>query len=56
MPAQDQELKKNYISILSDKPDAERAIVSLAKSDRDAKDYLLDFVAAVLNRKAVARA
>jgi hypothetical protein len=55
MPAQDQELKKNYISILSDKPEEQRAVDSLARTDRHAKDYLLDLVAAVLSRKAAAR-
>ena len=55
MPTQDQELKKNYISILSDKPEEERAVDSLAKTGRHAKDYLLDLVAAMLSRKAAAR-
>ena len=55
MPAQDQESKKNYISILNDKPEEQRAVDSLAKTDRLAKDYLLDLVAAVLHRKAAAR-
>jgi hypothetical protein len=55
MPAQDQELKKNYISILSDKPEELRTVDSLAKTDRHAKDYLLNWVAAVLSRKATAR-
>jgi hypothetical protein len=55
MPAQDQELKKNYISILSDKTDEQRTVDLLAKPDRHAKDYLLDLVAAVLSRKAAAR-
>jgi hypothetical protein len=55
MPAQDQKLRKNYISILSDKYEEQRVVDSLAKTDRLAKDYLLDLVAAVLKRKAAAR-
>jgi hypothetical protein len=55
MPAQDQQLKKNYISILSDRPEEERAVASLARTERHAKNYLLDLVAAVLSRKTAAR-
>ena len=55
MPAQDQKLRKNYISILSDKYEEQRVVDSLARTDRHAKDYLLDLVAAVLKRKAAAR-
>jgi hypothetical protein len=54
MPAQDQELKKNYISILSDKPEEQRTVDSLA--NRLAKDYLRNMVAAMLKRKATRKA
>ena len=53
MPAQDQELKKNYISILSDKPEEQHEVDSLG--NQLAKDYLLDLMAAVLSGKAAAR-
>ncbi len=55
MPAQQRELKKNYIGILSDKTEEQRAVNSLAKSDRFMKEYLLGLMAAVLNRGANTR-
>ena len=55
MPAQERELKKNYIRILSDKSEEQRAADSLVKSDRHVKDYLLGLMAAVLNRGGDAR-
>jgi hypothetical protein len=55
MPAQNQRLKKNYISIVSHKPEEQRAVDSLEKTDRQAKDYLRDLVASVLKGKAAAR-
>jgi hypothetical protein len=54
MPAQDQELKKNYISILSDKPEEQHAVDSLG--NQLAKDYLRNMVAAMLKRKAPGKA
>jgi hypothetical protein len=50
MPAHQQESKKNYIRIVSDKADD-----SLPKSDRPAKEYLLSLMAAVLHRDIEAR-
>jgi hypothetical protein len=38
VPAQQQESKKNYIDIVSDKTGEQRAINSLPKSDRLAKE------------------
>jgi hypothetical protein len=40
MTAQQQASKKNYIRIVSDKTDEQRAVNSLPKSDRLAKEYL----------------
>lgn len=55
MPAQERELRRNYIGILSDKIEEQRTIESLAKSDRRMKDYLLGLMAAVLNHRGDAR-
>jgi hypothetical protein len=41
MPAQQQESKKNYIDIVSDKTGEQRAVDSLPKSDRLAKAAVL---------------
>jgi hypothetical protein len=50
MSVQERELRKNFIAILSDKTEEQRAIASLAKYDRPVKDYVLSLMAAVLNR------
>jgi hypothetical protein len=50
MPAQQRELKKNFIAILSDKAEEERAADLRAKPGRPMKDYLLGLMAAMLNR------
>ena len=50
MPAQQRDLKKNYIGILSDKLEDHYPADPPAKSGRLMKDYLLGLVAAVLNR------
>jgi hypothetical protein len=50
MPAQERQLRKNYIGILSDKGEEQREAPSPAKSGRLVKDYLLGLLAAVLNR------
>jgi hypothetical protein len=55
MPAQQREAKKNYIGIVSDKTDEQRAVDSLPKSDRLAKEYLLSLMAAVLYRDVETR-
>jgi hypothetical protein len=54
MPAQEQELRKNYIGILSDTIEDQCAAESLAKPDRPMKDYLLGLMAAVLRRPGAA--
>jgi len=55
MPAQQQELKKNYIGIVSDKTEEQRAVELLPKPDRPAKQYLLSLMASVLHRDVEAR-
>ncbi len=55
MPAQNRETKKNFIAILSDNTEEQRAVESLAKSDRIVRRTLLGLMAVVLNRGANAR-
>jgi hypothetical protein len=56
MSAQQRESRKNYIGILSDNIEEQRAAESPPKSDRAMKVYLRDFLmAAVLNRPGAAR-
>jgi len=55
IPAQKGELKKNFIAILSDTGDEQRAIESLATSDRPVKDYVLGLIAVVRNLRRIAR-
>jgi hypothetical protein len=55
MPAQKRELRKNYIGILSDKIEEQRAIESPPKSDRLMKDYFLELMAVMLNRRGDVR-
>jgi hypothetical protein len=55
MPAQERESTKNYIGVLSDNIEEQRASESLPKSARLTKDYLLGLMAAVLNRPGAAR-
>jgi hypothetical protein len=55
MPTQERELSKNYIGILNDKIEEQRAVESRPKSDRLVRDYLLGLIAAVLNRHGDAR-
>jgi hypothetical protein len=55
MPAQERELRKNYIGILSDKVEEQRNVESVAKSDGRMKDYLLGLMTAMLNHRGAAR-
>jgi hypothetical protein len=55
MPAQERKLGKNYIGILSDTIEDQRAAESLAKPDRPVKDYLLGLMSAVLGHPGAAR-
>ncbi|MEO6842697.1 MAG: hypothetical protein ABI192_18275 [Bradyrhizobium sp.] len=55
MSAQERESKRNFIAILSDNTEEQRAVESLAKSDRPVSRALLHLMAAVLNRRANVR-
>ena len=55
MPAQEREARKNYIGIVTDRSEEQRAVESLPKSDRLVNDYLLGLIAAVLGRDGNAR-
>ncbi len=55
MPAQRRELKRNYIGVVSDETEEQRAVELLPKSDRPAKKYLLGLMAAILHRDIEAR-
>jgi hypothetical protein len=55
MPAQKGELKKNFIAILSDIGEEQRAVESLATSDRPVKDYVLGLIAVVRSLRRIAR-
>lgn len=55
MPPKQRELKKNYIGIVSDETDAQRAADSAARSARLTKKYLLGLMATVFGRVADAR-
>jgi hypothetical protein len=55
MPAQERELRKNYIGILSDKVEEQRNVESVAKSDGRMKDYFLGLMTAMLNHRGAAR-
>ena len=51
MPVQKQELRKNYIGILSDGIDEQYAAESLAKSDHLMKELFRGLIASVLIRR-----
>jgi hypothetical protein len=50
MPAQQRELRKNYIGLVSDKAEEQHAVESQAKPDHRVKDYFRTLVAVVRNR------
>ena len=50
MPAQNQELRKNYIGIISDKVEEQHLVESAQKSDHRFKNYFLSLMARILNR------
>ena len=50
MSAQEGRLRPNFIAILSDQAEQQRAINSLEKPDRFVRDYFLGLIAAVLAR------
>ena len=49
--AQQRELRKNYIGVVSNKFDEQCAVELQAKSDHRVKDYLFRLMALVLNRR-----
>jgi hypothetical protein len=51
MPAQKQELRKNYIDILSERIDEQCATEPVAKSHRLMKDFFRGLIASVLIRR-----
>ena len=55
MQGQERGARKNYIAMLNDTPDEQRAVESPAKSDRRLRDYLLGLMTAVLRRQGGAR-
>lgn len=55
MPAQQRDLRKNYIGIVNDRAAEQYAVESLATSDHVVKQYFLALMAAVLKRRREAR-
>jgi hypothetical protein len=55
MPIEIGQSRKNYIGIVSDKTEQQRAIESLAKSDHVLRDCFRGLMAAVLNRQSDAK-
>lgn len=55
MPAQQQNLRKNYIGIVNDRIAEQHAVESLAKSGHLLRDYFLALMAAVLKRRGETR-
>jgi len=54
MPGKNRESKKNFIGIVSDNTEEQRAVESLAKSNRVLGEYLRGLIAAALNRRSKA--
>ena len=48
MPAQKRELKRNYIGLISDEREEQRAAETRPEAGRPMKDYLLGLLTAVL--------
>jgi hypothetical protein len=55
MPAQKGELRKNFIALVSDASDEQRAVESLAASHRRIKDYVLGLIAVVRSLRRAER-
>jgi hypothetical protein len=51
MPAQQRNLKKNYIGIVNDRVAEQRDVESLPKSGHSVKEYFLALMVAVLKRR-----
>jgi hypothetical protein len=52
MPAQQWEMRKNYIGLISDRIDEQRAIESLARSHDLMKNYLRRLMSGVLKQRS----
>jgi hypothetical protein len=52
MPVQEREMRQNYIGIVRDKLDAQRAVESPAKSDDLMKNYLRRLMSAMLKQRS----
>jgi hypothetical protein len=52
MPVQEREMRQNYIGIVRDKLDAQRAVESPAKSDNLMKNYLRRLMSAMLKQRS----
>ena len=55
MPAQQQDLRKNYIGIVNDRAAEQRVVESVAPSGHVVKEYFLALMAAVLKRRRETR-
>ena len=55
MPAQQRDLRKNYIGIVNDSIAEQRAVESPAKSSQPVRDYFLALMAIVLKRRRETR-
>ena len=55
MPAQKRELKRNYIGLVSDEDDDQRAVETRPQSGRPMKDYIRGLLAVVLERRGATR-
>jgi hypothetical protein len=55
MQAQKGQLRKNFIALLSDTNEEQRAVEPLATSDRPVKDYVLGLIAIVRSIRRAAR-
>lgn len=55
MSAQEGRSKRNFIAIVSDKSEEQRAVAALPNYDRRVRDYILGLMAAVLKRRGDAK-
>jgi hypothetical protein len=55
MSAQEGRSKRNFIAMVSDKTEEQRAVAKLVNSDRRVRDYIIGLMAAVLKRRGDAK-
>jgi hypothetical protein len=55
MSAQEGRSKRNFIAMVSDKTDEQRAVAELTNADRRVRDYIRGLMAAVLKRRSEAK-